>query len=527
MSVRVLVVGGASEFNSLVAKVEAVVKKSGPFSFVLIAGEVGASKSADLKAHKLSLPGYFASQSFEAEAGTEFEENNLTFIGEAGKKDIENLSVVFIAGGYDDPPEKYRKDPKEFPFPPEIQAAMRTAGALGTGYQGVDILVSGDHPLGINLKQESFPASGSMLVSATALLLKPRYHFCGGKPEVYASNGPFVVPGSDHATRLFKLGSPTPAPGVKERWLYAAAVKPLKGMDASQLEGSSSSAKVYQINKEGTPRPGSEPTGGFFYNIPPRKEDRKRKANGDRPGFRKRFEGHPVDAKCWFCLGNEKDLHLVINVGTNIYLALAKGGINTEHVLLIPILHVRSTLDLSNEHYAELEKFKSALQETFRKNFDSDLMFFERVVNPRGGELHSHTQIQAIPVPRETSAIASVKLGEEAQRSKLKIRELPKGKSLREFVKEESNEDHPEYFYIRLPDGKEAVQLISVDKKSESREEGLPIHPMQFGRRFTAALLGRMNRLDWKRCVKPTDLEAQDADRFRSFFSEFNPTGDE
>ena len=50
---------------------------------------------------------------------------------------------------------------------------------------------------------------------------------------------------------------------------------------------------------------------------------------------------------CWFCLGSPQvEKHLVISVGQSVYLALAKGTVTTGHVLIVPINHVPSSLDL-------------------------------------------------------------------------------------------------------------------------------------------------------------------------------------
>lgn len=67
--------------------------------------------------------------------------------------------------------------------------------------------------------------------------------------------------------------------------------------------------------------------------------------------------------KCWFCLSSPSvEKHLVITMGDNFYLALAKGPIEKYHILILSITHVQSVSLLSEEDFAELEKFKSALR---------------------------------------------------------------------------------------------------------------------------------------------------------------------
>ena len=63
--------------------------------------------------------------------------------------------------------------------------------------------------------------------------------------------------------------------------------------------------------------------------------------------------------KCWFCLSS-KDVskHLVISIGKEIYLTLAKGGVVDDHFLLCPIAHHQSLSTFSSELKVELSLYK-------------------------------------------------------------------------------------------------------------------------------------------------------------------------
>ena len=53
---------------------------------------------------------------------------------------------------------------------------------------------------------------------------------------------------------------------------------------------------------------------------------------------------------CWFCLASpEVEKHLVVSVGNHAYLALAKGGLVPQHLLILPIAHYQSTPDLEDD----------------------------------------------------------------------------------------------------------------------------------------------------------------------------------
>jgi Protein similar to CwfJ C-terminus 1 len=71
--------------------------------------------------------------------------------------------------------------------------------------------------------------------------------------------------------------------------------------------------------------------------------------------------------KCWFCLSSQNvEKHLVISIGDNFYLALAKGPLNEDHVLILSITHIQCAAMLNADDWKELEKFKAALKRYFK-----------------------------------------------------------------------------------------------------------------------------------------------------------------
>eukprot|EP00063_Salmo_salar_P064467 XP_014039302.1 PREDICTED: CWF19-like protein 1 [Salmo salar] len=91
---------------------------------------------------------------------------------------------------------------------------------------------------------------------------------------------------------------------------------------------------------------------------------------------------------CWFCLASPQvEKHLVISIGTHCYLALAKGSLTPQHVLVLPIGHYQSVVELSSEVVKELDRYKMAVR-TFYKSKGQRCVLFER-------NYHSqHLQIQ-------------------------------------------------------------------------------------------------------------------------------------
>lgn len=67
---------------------------------------------------------------------------------------------------------------------------------------------------------------------------------------------------------------------------------------------------------------------------------------------------------------------MIINIGERYYCALAKGPLVEDHVLIIPIEHLPTTLSLSAESEVELGKFQNSLKMYF-KNQGKQVIFFE------------------------------------------------------------------------------------------------------------------------------------------------------
>jgi hypothetical protein len=86
--------------------------------------------------------------------------------------------------------------------------------------------------------------------------------------------------------------------------------------------------------------------------------------------------------------------HLIISIGENYYLALAKGPLVEDHVLIIPVEHMPNTLFLSSESDAELLRFQSSLKRYF-KSQEKEVIFFEWA-SIRG--THANLQVKEVTV---------------------------------------------------------------------------------------------------------------------------------
>lgn len=129
----------------------------------------------------------------------------------------------------------------------------------------------------------------------------------------------------------------------------------------------------------------------FFYNMNPPEEKRK---NSHRDGGQRKKQKPVFDqSKCWFCLSSPQvEKHLVISVGNECYLALAKGGLVDDHLLILPIEHHQSILALPGTVLEEIGKFKEALIKYYEEQ-NKVPIFFERNFKT------SHCQVNVVPVP--------------------------------------------------------------------------------------------------------------------------------
>lgn len=80
------------------------------------------------------------------------------------------------------------------------------------------------------------------------------------------------------------------------------------------------------------------------------------------------------------------------------YLAMAKGGLTPHHMLILPIGHYQSVVELSSEVVVEMEKYKSALK-SFYKSKGERCVLFERNYRSQHLQLqvetHKHSQPSA------------------------------------------------------------------------------------------------------------------------------------
>ena len=128
----------------------------------------------------------------------------------------------------------------------------------------------------------------------------------------------------------------------------------------------------------------------FFYDMD--SIDNAKRSRHQNSSLNKKAKLEIDQSKCWFCLSSPVvSKHLVISVGAEIYLALAKGGLVEDHLLILPITHHQSLSILPKNVKEEMDLYKKAVSKYYEST-NRVPVFFERNFKT------SHCQLQAVPV---------------------------------------------------------------------------------------------------------------------------------
>uniref|UniRef100_H2Y9K2 CWF19-like protein 1 n=1 Tax=Ciona savignyi TaxID=51511 RepID=H2Y9K2_CIOSA len=403
-----------------------------------------------------------------------------------------------------------------------------------------------------NKSNEKCKSCGSELLAQLAKTCKPRYHFAGMEGINYERlpyrNHTVLAEPSRHVTRFIALGHA--ANSEKQKYLYAFLMTPMPQAEDLNTQPPDTTQSPYDVDKankipvlisnnSATADVSVEyhlcfqlscahylPT-QYRWNMDMNR-GQKRKSQNNNHNQPERKHSRPresADWSCWFCLGGEKvEKHLVASVGdlvnvlnVNIYItlccyvAMAKGGLSPDHVLILPIAHHSSSNDLPEDTMLEVTRYKDALRSAF-KHQERDCVFFER--NYRT----DHMQIQVVPLPKGVTSdtvkksfieLAATNADRHGNPSPLDFAQLPARTDLKQVL----GKGIP-FFHVELPDGTRLLHRIQR------------FFPLQFGREAlcSAPLLNAPNRVDWRSCDIPRDQESEHTKKFREFFKKFDVT---
>ncbi|XP_023341614.1 CWF19-like protein 1 [Eurytemora carolleeae] len=527
MSLKILVSGDAEgNLASLFKKVEAVNKKAGPFEMLLCVGSFfgpGNLGWQDYKTGrcKVPIPVYILGKLIEylGHGGWSNEKVRTHVSVLQGRSTRSSCSLLllrpeFLGGdtcpSSENSPTSRSDNSDRFKISIySLQNLQALEGNLrwdDSRYPGVDILLTSDWPKGISNRTRASEVRdlevGSALVSRLALLSRPRYHFCGLHGEHYERT-PYRnhQTGAEQAkpvTRFIALGKV--GNKEKKKWLYAFNITPLKNMERAELVAQPVGVTEIPFLQEHIEIQG-EKKQQFFFDMNAKMEDegkgKKRKNDGEDSGRKA-----PV-GPCWFCLSSpEVEKHLIVSVGEHSYLALAKGALTPDHVMILPIGHHQCLVNLPEEVSQEIDKFKSALRKMFKKNGKAPV-FFERNFKCQ------HLQLQVVPVIKDDATVVKKEFLDQASSREMDLNEIPSHVPIAQLAVQ----GQP-YFFVETP---------NKDKLFGRIDKGFPL---QFGREVLCcpSLLDMEERADWKACKLSQEEEMEHTKEFRKLFSPFDFT---
>ncbi|RMX57648.1 hypothetical protein pdam_00015893 [Pocillopora damicornis] len=350
---KILVSGDVcGKFNTLFERVRNILKKNKDFEMLLCVGSFFGSSEESKKEWEGYLAGnnsvpiptfllgptemhevsYYSSVSLEN--GGELCEN-VTYLGRKGiLKTKSGLQIAYLSGL-----EKSEAPEEGCHFVADDVMSLESL-CQDESFKGLDILISSSWPKGVsnfaNQPERVDPEkNGSALVSRLAQQLRPRYHFTGHEGYMYAFN---IVP----LVSMDKNELVKQPPDVTE-------------CPYNRLSGSNVNTADQNTNLQSQ----ASATGqNFFFDMSntgksqgpgqKRRRDHGGEEGGSNKQPRQRKGPPPLKGSCWFCLGSpEVEKHLVVSVGDASYVALAKGGLVADHVLICPIAHFESTVKLT------------------------------------------------------------------------------------------------------------------------------------------------------------------------------------
>ncbi|KAF0309639.1 CWF19-like protein 1 [Amphibalanus amphitrite] len=481
-----------------------VNKKNGPFEFLLCCGNFfGSGDNSEWAAYRegsrrVPLQTYVLGSAgrlprhLHPDADADDLCPNVVALGERGVfTSTGGVSVAYLA-------------PADGQDPSAADVRALEQALLASSAAGVDVLLTPGWPRGVT-RRAAVPAgvyteeTGSLLTARLLYCLRPRYVFSGGLAMHYERlpyrNHQVLRDQQTHVTRFISLAAAFNA--EKAKWLYAFGLEPMSRMARADLVAQPPDVTECPFSAEemASAAAGADDAAKqYFYATDGRGEPaakrRRQQPRADRP----------PPTPCWFCLASpEVEKHLVVNVGDKCYLALAKGGLVPDHVLILPVEHVRASTEADDELWEEIGAYKQRLQQLFAAE-DKAVVFFERNYK------QSHLQVQCVPVPSRVAPALKEAIQDHCDSEGVSLDEVPPLSDVRQLAPPGAP-----YLYVELPGGVKLFHKVAGKL------------PLSIGRSMLACppLLNMPDRVEWSQCVLPNDEQTANAKEFKTKFKKF------
>lgn len=199
---------------------------------------------------------------------------------------------------------------------------------------------------------------------------------------------------------------------------------------------------------------------------------------------------------CWFCLSNPASKkHLIVDIGEEVYLALAKGPLTSEHLIIVPIEHVASmNHQLSEPLKNEIESFMLRVNNMLE---GKKAIFFKLSNNPTH---HMHSQAILIDSSRLNEFIEF-----------LEDFSITKGYNFKPSSVDENNFENAKFEFAYVSDNKIIRLAHHFDPAA--------FFPAQYGRQVMANFLKIDGGADWKNQIFNEDDEKKFVASLKKLFN--------
>ncbi|OON19597.1 hypothetical protein X801_04533, partial [Opisthorchis viverrini] len=262
--------------------------------------------------------------------------------------------------------------------------------------------------------------------------------------------------------------------------------------DMSARESEPNSTRKRPNKRDGEEKDGSIQWKSMKLSPSGQNLDRQRRAEK----LEEKLERPREQAACWFCLGNPQvKKHLIVSVNTQAYLALPRGPLVSDHILILTVGHHRSWTTCPDYVRQEIEDYKTRLKRMFT-NEGKAVVAFERNLKTQ------HYQLQVvIPVPFAVAGEvkqAFLDLSARCETSPCALEPIPRNTELNDICA-----PGIPYFYVELPTGERLFGQIKKDRIATS--------DIQFGRFVLSdsRILDCPDRADWRNCTDEVDKETE------------------
>jgi len=204
---------------------------------------------------------------------------------------------------------------------------------------------------------------------------------------------------------------------------------------------------------------------------------------------------------------------MIVSVGKYFYVALAKGGLTEDHVIIVSIRHsIQSTIYLDSSQKMELNNWKEAFHAYFGTKGLVPVFYEHFIPRERGHHFH----IQVVPVPKSVS-IDDVSDAFRRAGNRVNVRNRIRWKFLSNYddIKQIVGSEEP-YLGLELP-GYNNYNNNTMVARLEQKT------PASLGRAGCSDLLQCPHLEDWKSCIQPNQVETKLTLDFRNNFQMFDP----